>query len=85
MKNKKDILLTVIMLLLAAVVIVSTLVYLLTDKMIPGLQPFAQAALMVPMILVWKRTQNNQWISFLFVIAAVLNVIAGIMQIVSAI
>lgn len=85
MKNKKDCLLTVIIVLLAAVVVVSTLVYLFTDKMIPGLQPFAQAALMVPMILLWKRTQNNQWISLLFVVAAVLNVIAGIMQIVSAV
>ena len=85
MKNKKDILLTVIILLLAVVVIVSTMIYLFTDKMIPGLQPFAQAALMVPMILIWKRTQKNQWISLLFVIAAILNVIAGIMQIVSAI
>lgn len=84
MKNKKDILLSAVLLLLAAVVIVSTLVYLLTDKMIPGLQPFAQAAMMLPMILLWKRTQKNQWISILFVFAAVLNVIAGIMQIVSA-
>ena len=72
----------ILFLLLAAMVMILSVVYLFTEWMIPGLLPFCQAALMIPMILIWRRTQQNRWISVLFMVAAVLNVIAGILQIV---
>jgi len=78
MKNR---LLLFLVLTLAAVVMVLSLVYIFTDWMIPGLLPFCQAVLMIPMYKLWKD-KKPRWIGIMFVVAAVLNVIAGIMQIV---
>ena len=80
MKSKKEKVLSAIIILLAIVVLVCTAVYLLTDKMIPGLMPFSQAALMIPMFLLW-RNREPKWISYLFILAGILNFIAGVMQI----
>ena len=81
MKSKKERLISAAMILLAIVVLVSTVVYLITSKMIPGLMPLSQAALMVPMYLLWKN-REPKWISILFIAACVLNIFAGIAQIV---
>lgn len=81
MKSKKHKVLSSIMILLAIVVLVCTAVYLITDQMIPGLMPFAQAALMVPMYSLWKN-REPKWISYLFILAGILNLIAGVMQII---
>ena len=81
MKSKKEKILSISMVVLALVVLVSTVVYLITDKMIPGLMPFSQAALMVPMYTLWKN-REPKWIGILFLVAGVLNLIAGVMQIV---
>ncbi|MBQ3504839.1 MAG: hypothetical protein IJA75_09080 [Oscillospiraceae bacterium] len=80
MKLNKQRLLSAAMLLLAAVVLVSAIVYLITGKMVPGLMPLSQAALMVPMYFLWKN-REPKWIGILFIIAGILNLIAGIMQI----
>ena len=71
------------MVVLALVVLVSTVVYLITDKMIPGLMPLSQAVLMIPMYLLWKN-REPKWIRCLFVLAGFLNLLAGIMQIIKA-
>lgn len=81
MKNKKEKILSISMVVLALVVLVSTAVYLITDKMIPGLMPLSQAALMVPMYILWKN-REPKWISYLFILAGILNLIAGVMQII---
>ena len=81
MKSKKERLISAAMILLAIVVLVSTVVYLITSKMIPGLMPLSQAALMVPMYLLWKN-REPKWIRILFIAACVLNIIARIAQIV---
>lgn len=81
MKTKKERLLSAVMLLLLTVVLVSTIVYLVTGNMIPGLMPLSQAWLMIPMYSLWKN-RELKWISILFIVAFVLNVIAGIAQIV---
>ena len=81
MKSKKERLISAAMILLAIVVLVSTVVYLITSKMIPGLMPLSQAALMVPMYLLWKN-REPKWIRILFIAACVLNIIAGTAQIV---
>ena len=81
MKSKKERLISAAMILLAIVVLVSTVVYLITSKMIPGLMPLSQAALMVPMYLLWKN-REPKWIRILFIVACILNIIAGVAQIV---
>ena len=81
MKSKREKILSISMVVLALVVLVSTVVYLITDKMIPGLMPLSQAALMVPMYSLWKN-REPKWISYLFILAGILNLIAGVMQII---
>lgn len=80
MNSKKEKILAIVMTALAVVVLVSTVAYLITDKMIPGLMPLSQAALMVPMFLLW-RNREPKWISYLFILAGILNLIAVVMQI----
>lgn len=80
MNSRKEKILAIVMTALAVVVLVSTVAYLITDKMIPGLMPFSQAALMIPMFLLW-RNREPKWISYLFILAGILNLIAGVMQI----
>lgn len=80
--NRKDLPTVILGILLAAVVTVSTVIYLLTDNMIPGLTPFCTAALMVPL---WKQQKQNKAVAVMLIIAAILNVAAGIMQIITAI
>ncbi len=80
MNSRKEKILAIVMTALAVVVLLSTVAYLITDKMIPGLMPLSQAALMVPMFLLW-RNREPKWISYLFILAGILNLIAGVMQI----
>ena len=80
MNSRKEKILAIVMTVLAVVVLVSTVAYLITDKMIPGLMPLSQAALMIPMFLLW-RNREPKWISYLFILAGILNFIAGVMQI----
>ena len=80
MNSRKEKILAIVMTVLAVVVLVSTVAYLITDKMIPGLMPLSQAALMVPMFLLWRK-REPKWISYLFILAGILNLIAGVMQI----
>lgn len=80
MNSRKEKILAIVMTALAVVVLVSTVAYLITDKMIPGLMPLSQAALMVPMFLLWRK-REPKWISYLFILAGILNLIAGVMQI----
>ena len=80
MNSRKEKILAIVMTALAVVVLVSTVAYLITDKMIPGLMPLSQAALMVPMFLLWRK-REPKWISYLFILAGILNLIAVVMQI----
>lgn len=76
----KDKVFIVLFLTLAFLVILLSFVYLVSGWMVPGLLPFCQAVLAIPMYKFWK-SKEPKWIGILFFIAAVLNVIAGIMQI----
>lgn len=85
MKSKKDLVLTVVVIFLALAVTAASIVYLVTEKMVPGLIPLLSAVLMVPMILVTrKQPTGGKLTMILFIAAAILNLIAGIMQIVQA-
>ena len=80
MNSRKEKIIAIVMTVLAVVVLVSTVAYLITDKMIPGLMPLSQAALMVPMFLLWSK-RAPKWLSYQFILAGILNLIAGVMQI----
>lgn len=75
---KRDKLLAVLVILLGVVLIAATLLFLLTDRMIPGLIPICSA---VMMMLLWRGQENGKLYSILFLTAGVLNLIAAILQI----
>ena len=78
---KRDKLLAVLVILLGVVLIAATLLYLFTDRMIPGLIPICSAVLMIPMMQLWRGKENGTLYSILFLSAGVLNLIAAILQI----
>lgn len=78
---KRDKLWAVLVILLGVVLIAATLLFLLTDRMIPGLIPICSAVLMVPMMQLWRGQENGTLYSILFLAAGVLNLIAAILQI----
>ncbi|MBQ8835219.1 MAG: hypothetical protein IJ001_09920 [Oscillospiraceae bacterium] len=81
---KKDKLLAVIVILLGVIVMAASIVYIVTDRMIPGLIPLCSAVLMVPMILLWRKNENGKLYAFLFMTASILNLIAAVLQIANA-
>lgn len=82
MKNKKDIVLSILVVVLAVIIIAASIIYLISDQMIPGFIPLLQSLLMILMIVNWrKRRDNGILYASIFAIAAVLNLIAAIMQI----
>jgi len=83
--NKKDKFITVVIITLSIILILASSIYLITEKMIPGLIPLLTAVLMIPMIALWgNRPDKGKLYAILFATAAVLNMIAGIMQIIQA-
>ncbi|MFZ2537490.1 MAG: hypothetical protein WAX04_01135 [Oscillospiraceae bacterium] len=82
--------LNVVGIVAAIVAMVSSMIYLFTQKMIPGLSPLALAVLMG--ILLWNYKKKNKTqtiknykiVSILFLVACVLNFVSGIIQIVSS-
>jgi len=57
------------------------MIYLVSGNMIPGLIPLCSAALMIPFILLWGKQENGKIYSVIFLISALLNLIAAILQI----
>ena len=80
MKKPKVTAQSLIVIILAMTVLAATIIYLFTDKMIPGLIPLCTAVMMVPM---WHQQKQNKTVAVLCLTAAVLNVIAGVMQIIA--
>ena len=81
---KKEKILGVCTIVSSVIVIALSVIYLLTEKMIPGLNPLCLAVLIVLMIFKDKTTGKNKYIKLLFFIAAGLNIIAGIIQLANA-
>lgn len=80
MKKPKVTAQSLIVIILAMTVLAATIIYLFTNKMIPGLIPLCTAVMMVPM---WHQQKQNKTVAVLCLVAAVLNVIAGVMQIIA--
>lgn len=86
MKKNKQQIWAAAVIILALIVLAASIVYLLTGKMVPGLIPLSSALLMLPMLMLWGRKQENgKLYAILFLSASILNLIAGILQIMQAI
>lgn len=75
---KKNKMYLIVTLALSVIVITLSIVYLVTGKMIPGVNCFCTATLVLIMAFSKKYGKFSQ---VLFGIAAVLNIIVGILQI----
>lgn len=75
----------VIYVVISFVIVASSLVYLIAQKTIPGLTPTSLALLMLLMLLNDGITNNKKSRKALFLIAGVLNILLGILQIVIAV
>ena len=71
--------------LLGIVVMAASIIYLATDNMIPGLIPFCSAILTILMMILWRKNEHGKVYAIIFLVASVLNLIAGILQVLSAI
>lgn len=86
MKKNKQQIWAAAVIILALIVLAASIVYLLTGKMVPGLIPLSSALLMLPMLILWGRKQENgKLYAILFLSASILNLIAGILQVMQAI
>ncbi len=81
MKQK---IITIVSAVSAVTVIISSGAYFITHKMIPGVSPFALAILMLSMFLKERVKGNKAGITWIYLLASLLNVAAGIMQILAA-
>ena len=71
--------------LLGVLVMAASIIYLTTDAMIPGFIPFCSAILTILMMILWRKNEHGHIYAIIFLVASVLNLIAGILQVLSAI
>lgn len=81
MQNKNT-MLAVIEIVLGLAVSIASVIYIFTEAMIPGLIPLGTALLMVPL---WLQQREHKAVAILLTVAFVLNMLAGIIQIWTAI
>ncbi|WP_249029067.1 hypothetical protein [Tannockella kyphosi] len=80
---KKDKILDISTIVFSVIVIALSVIYVITGNMIPGLNPLCLSVLIIFMFFNDKITGKNIYMKSLFLIAASLNVIAGIIQLVN--
>ena len=70
--------------IVTAVIVLAVLLQILLDISIPGLIPFATAALFVPMLISYfKSPKKDMFLLIVFLVVFLLNVAGGILQIVA--
>jgi amino acid transporter len=81
---KMPIWLLIIICILTVVIVLAVLLQILLEISIPGLIPFATAALIVPMLASYfKSPKKDRFLLTVFIVALVLNVAGGILQIIA--
>lgn len=81
---KMPIWMLIIICILTAVIVLAVLLQILLDISIPGLIPFATAGLIVPMLISYFRSpKKDAFLLTIFIVAIVLNVAGGILQIIA--
>lgn len=83
--NPNDIFLKCLVILLSIIVLAASIIYLMTDKIVPGFIPLCSSALIIPMVVIFRKQENGRMYSIIFLAGSILNLIAGIMQILEAI
>ena len=70
--------------ILSVAIVVAIILQILLDLSIPGLIPFATAALFVPMLISYfKSTKKDTFLLIVFLAGFLLNVAGGILQIIT--
>ena len=70
--------------IISVVIVVAIILQILLELSIPGLIPFATAALFVPMLISYfKSTKKDTFLLVVFLVAFLLNVAGGILQIIT--
>lgn len=84
--TKKEKMLSTAITILAVIVIVLAAANFLGDISIPGLLPLSTAALMAAFVVLFnqKNKEENKVISIICLVAAILDAISGILQVVEA-
>ena len=81
---KMPIWLLIIICILTVVIVLAVLLQILLEISIPGLIPFATAGLIVPMLVSYfKSPKKDGFLLAVFIVALVLNVAGGILQIIA--
>lgn len=81
---KMPIWLLIIICILTVVIVLAVLLQILLEISIPGLIPFATAALILPMLVSYfKSPKKDGFLLAVFIVALVLNVAGGILQIIA--
>ena len=67
-----------------AVIVLAILLQILLEITIPGLIPFATAALFIPMLISYfKSSKKDTFLLTVFIVAFALNIIGGVLQIIA--
>ena len=81
---KMPIWMLILICILSAVIVLAIILQILLEITIPGLIPFATAAVFVPMLISYfKSTKKDTFLLVVFIAAFLLNVAGGILQIVA--
>lgn len=85
--SKKDKILTKVITVLSITVVLVAAAYLVLDFSIPGLLPLSTALLMASFVVLFnqKNKEENKVISIICLVAAIINVISGILEIIEVI
>ena len=81
---KTPIWMLILICVITAVIVLAILIQILLDISIPGLIPFATAALIVPMLISYfKSPKKDAFLLIVFIVAFLLNVAGGILQVIT--
>ncbi len=81
---KMPIWMLIIICILSAVIVLAVLLQIVLQISIPGLIPFATAGLILPMLISYFRSpKKDAFLLGVFIVALVLNVAGGILQIIA--
>lgn len=84
-KMKQKIYFAIVIVLAIIVIACSVMSLVLRDATIPGVAPFSCGLLMITMMLNTGVLGGKKWVKILFLVAALLNFMAAILQIVTAV
>lgn len=81
---KMPIWMLIIIVVLTVIIVLAILLQILLEISVPGLIPFATAGLILPMLISYFRSpKKDTMLLVIFIVAFVLNIAGGILQIIA--